>query len=368
MGKLNEIQKQMTQSYGDNAFTTTIKDDTVEFDSLKDKFTFADEVEVPSLKVNGESVSSQVQSDWNQNDSEAADYIKNKPEIPTPEPQVQADWNQNDSSAVDYVKNRPFYQIGEASLIGEVVASTSMMSFILSTALINDKTYTVNINGTDYSVTSTIGAGGLVTLNSPYGNIFYDPNHTVAQTPNNAFVASAGNGDTIKIYNYVDIVKLNSKFLDGVLIKRGSSAGSNIFNNSYNNNSATGENSSSFGSGTTASGYCSTSFGDGTTASEYCSASFGVGTTSTKPGQFVFGTYNISDTSSGAIGKYAEIVGNGSNASNKSNARTLDWTGNEVLSGTLTIGGASGATIKVDSGALKVSFDGGTTWLTISAS
>ena len=78
MGKLNEIQKQMTQSYGDNAFTTTIKDDTVEFDSLKDKFTFKDEVEVPSLKVGGESVSSQVQADWNQNDSESPDYIKNR--------------------------------------------------------------------------------------------------------------------------------------------------------------------------------------------------------------------------------------------------------------------------------------------------
>lgn len=36
--------------------------------------------------------------------------------------------------------------------------------------------------------------------------------------------------------------------------------------------------------------------------------------------------------------------------------------------GTLTIGGDSGATLKVESGALKVSFNGGTTWLTVSAS
>ena len=105
MGKLNEIQKQTIQSYGDNAFTTTIKDDTVEFDSLKDKFTFKDEVEVPSLKVNGEPVVPQVQSDWNQNDSAAVDYIKNKPTIPSA--QVQSDWNQNDTEAVDYIKNKP---------------------------------------------------------------------------------------------------------------------------------------------------------------------------------------------------------------------------------------------------------------------
>ena len=81
MGKLNEIQKQMTQSYGDNAFTTTIKDDTVEFDSLKDKFTFKDEVEVPSLKVNGQPITPaepQQQADWNQEDNTKADYIKNR--------------------------------------------------------------------------------------------------------------------------------------------------------------------------------------------------------------------------------------------------------------------------------------------------
>ena len=33
MGKLNEIQEQTTQSWGDNSFTTTITNDTVEFDS-----------------------------------------------------------------------------------------------------------------------------------------------------------------------------------------------------------------------------------------------------------------------------------------------------------------------------------------------
>lgn len=109
MGKYNEIQEETTQSWGSNSFTTTVKEDTVEFDSAKDKFTFKDEVEVPSLKVNGESVSSQVQSDWNQNDNTKADYIKNKPSIPTPEPQVQADWNQNDNTAADYIKNRICY-------------------------------------------------------------------------------------------------------------------------------------------------------------------------------------------------------------------------------------------------------------------
>ena len=53
MGKLNEIQEQTTQSWGDNSFTTTIKENTVEFDSAKDSFTFNDPVEVPELRING---------------------------------------------------------------------------------------------------------------------------------------------------------------------------------------------------------------------------------------------------------------------------------------------------------------------------
>lgn len=39
-------------------------------------------------------------------------------------------------------------------------------------------------------------------------------------------------------------------------------------------------------------------------------------------------------------GTYVEIVGNGKNPSTRSNARTLDWNGNEWLAGGLTTTGA----------------------------
>ena len=72
-----------------------------------------------------------VQSDWNQTNSSALDYIKNKPVIPvvptlatvattgsyndlldkpvipTPTGQVQANWNQTDSAQPDYIQNKP---------------------------------------------------------------------------------------------------------------------------------------------------------------------------------------------------------------------------------------------------------------------
>lgn len=44
------------------------------------------------------------QADWNQNDTNAVDFIKNKPEI---QQQIQSDWSQTNSSSVDYIKNKP---------------------------------------------------------------------------------------------------------------------------------------------------------------------------------------------------------------------------------------------------------------------
>lgn len=159
MGKLNEIQDEKTQSWGSNSFTTTVKENTVEFDSAKDKFTFLDEVEVPSLKVNGDSVSAQVQSDWNQNDDTKADYIKNKPTIPSA--QVQADWNQNDDTKSDYIKNRICYKEGEVEDVYANVHITENINynncFNFSKTIEEGKTYKVMVNGTLYTSTAVLG-------------------------------------------------------------------------------------------------------------------------------------------------------------------------------------------------------------------
>ena len=57
--------------------------------------------------------------------------------------------------------------------------------------------------------------------------------------------------------------------------------------------------------------------------------------------QHTFGAFNEQDPSVNdgtSRGEYIEIVGNGTSNSNRSNARTLDWNGNEVLAGKLTMG------------------------------
>ena len=49
----------------------------------------------------------QIQSDWNQSDNTAKDFIKNKPTIPVVTPQEQADWNESDTESPAYIQNKP---------------------------------------------------------------------------------------------------------------------------------------------------------------------------------------------------------------------------------------------------------------------
>ena len=290
MGNLNEIQKQTTQSYGDNSFTTTIKENTVEFDSAKDSFTFNDEVNVPSLKVNGQ-------------------------EITPTESQVQADWNQTTSTESDYIKNKPAIKAGQG------------------------ENSIIEGGGTTASGPQSHAEGrGTVATDS---NSHAEGSYTTASGMDSH---SEGAGTTA------------SEFASHVEGAYGT---------------ASGRMSHAEGNGTTASGFASHAEGGETTADGENSHAEGRWTTAKNKSQHVFGEFNILDpstASSNARGNYVEIVGNGADDDARSNARTLDWSGNETLAGNLTIGGASGATIKVESGALKVSFNGGTTWLTVSAS
>lgn len=100
-------------------------------------------------KLNGIEAGAEVnvQSDWNQTNSAADDFIKNKPDLTvfatkselndkqdvltpgtgititnnvisaTVDPQVQADWAQSDSTAVDYIKNKPQNLVQDANYV-----------------------------------------------------------------------------------------------------------------------------------------------------------------------------------------------------------------------------------------------------------
>ena len=86
---------------------------------------------------------------------------------------------------------------------------------------------------------------------------------------------------------------------------------------------ASGSNSHAEGSSTVASGSNSHTEGSGTIASGIFSHAEGRGTTASGDYQHVQGKYNIED----ANDKYADIIGNGSSPSEKSNAATVSWEG-----------------------------------------
>ena len=128
------------------------------------------------------------------------------------------------------------------------------------------------------------------------------------------------------------------------------------------NTTASGEKSHAEGGRTTASGYASHAEGEYTKASGYASHAEGthttasggkshaegIWTTASSDYQHVQGKFNVEDSQ----GKYAHIVGNGVNGSNRSNAHTLDWNGNTWYAGDVYVGSTSG--VNKDEGSKKL--------------
>ena len=108
------------------------------------------------------------------------------------------------------------------------------------------------------------------------------------------------------------------------------------------NNTASGPYSFAIGYGVQATGADAVAEGSYTRTTGYYSHSAGLYTIASRKNQFVFGQYNIEDTggtNATTNGNYVEIVGNGTADNARSNARTLDWSGNEELAGNIIIKG-----------------------------
>ena len=100
---------------------------------------------------------------------------------------------------------------------------------------------------------------------------------------------------------------------------------------------ASGDFSHAEGNSTKASGDYSHAEGVGTVATGNFSHAEGYTTKASSDFQHVQGKCNIED----AKGKYAHIVGNGTDEDARSNAHTLDWKGNAWYSGQVYVGGKS---------------------------
>lgn len=116
-----------------------------------------------------------------------------------------------------------------------------------------------------------------------------------------------------------------------------------------NRTTASGRYSHAEGAGTTAYGVASHAEGDSTTASGNISHAEGTGTKASGNYSHVQGKHNIEDSSN----LYAHIVGNGTRTTARSNAHTLDWSGNAWYAGDVFVGSASGT--NKDDGSKKLS-------------
>ena len=102
------------------------------------------------------------------------------------------------------------------------------------------------------------------------------------------------------------------------------------------NTIASGDNSHAEGGSTKAEGINSHAEGGSTKAEGINSHAEGRETIANHKSQHVFGEYNIADPSPNLAterGNYVEIVGKGTDENTRSNARTLDWDGNEYIQG-----------------------------------
>lgn len=121
----------------------------------------------------------------------------------------------------------------------------------------------------------------------------------------------------------------------------GTGVDSEVFNNESNRASGTyshaegsittasGNSSHAEGATTTASGNRSHAEGESTEARGTCSHAEGYGTCAFSDYQHVQGKYSIKDT----INQYIHIVGNGISDKKRSNAHTIDWSGNAWFAG-----------------------------------
>lgn len=242
------------------------------------------------------------------------------------------DWNQTTSAESDYIKNKPAIKAGQG-----------------------EKSI-IEGNGTTASGDNS-HAEGYSTKASGYAS------HAEGQTTTASGDRShtEGNGSVASGYN---------SHAEG-----GNTTASGQCSHAEGNaTTASGNYSHGEGKSTTASGYCSHAECSNTTASGYYSHAEGYFTTANHKSQHVYGEYNIADPSTNlptARGNYIEIIGNGADSSNRSNARTLDWAGNEVLAGTITANGInisdaiSTVKFRVSGGSLQASVDGGLSWHTI---
>lgn len=320
--------------------------------------------------------------DWDGNAEYAGDVIANACGGTAPISLVEVndkvnagkDWNQNDENSSDYIKNRPFYdEIGEEIVFEQNIPSSSFainngMCFtnVNGTKVFSEtSTYNVVYDGILYSnivvhkkgtnnvILGNIDESGMPVFTTyPFAIMWVRVKNIITIVTNDTELTS----HDVKIVEVAEIIhELDEKYIPYIVGKKVegqtftvsgedivAGEGAEIFND-YETNKATGTYAHSEGMYTTAVGNMSHAEGGSNDALGHCSHVEGTANTAngdsshvegnnniaSGKNQHVQGKYNIEDTEN----TYAHIVGNGTHNTERSNAHTLDWDGNAWYAG-----------------------------------
>ena len=308
---------------------------------------------------------------------------------------IQPDWNQNDETAADYVKNRPFYKGKGRKTVASYYSLNVSTQYNDTYYVVDLRSGLSDINdGDNITVEICYNYGEFISYTNVPITTYYAGGGTYSFdylgdqegypfkiTSDKAYFTQPGTYH-LKIYKEdVDViftipleflptdltnhnhnglyyrnvlcVALNDTALNPIeSIDLGSQSFS--WNNIYAKNSislgrklntkiglgstafgsyieASGTSSHAEGFSTKASGEYSHAEGSYTLASGEHSHAEGYYTKASSNNQHVQGKFNIEDSSN----TYADIIGNGKNNSERSNAATVDWSGNAWYAGTI---------------------------------
>ena len=254
---------------------------------------------------------------------------------------VQPDWNQNDATKPDYVKNRPFYTNDFLDMLMEktTVEFTKNGSIYSSTGSYHfsemqfGETYQVIWDGTTYECTCAEFEGDAVLGNLSIQGVGEDTGEPFVYGFASFYTLDNSASHTISIWRMTKgIIKIEEKYIPELqYMDKVNPTGHGSFSLNRKIDTIVGDYSFTEGDSTTASGRSSHAEGDSTTASGDNSHAEGSRTKASSAHQHVEGQYNIEDTAN----TYAHIVGNGDSDTARSNAHTLDWSGNAWFAGTI---------------------------------
>ena len=395
-----EILLEETSDYGNASLS--VNDTNITLESRDEKvvlgYNYQYSTEAPSFTYNNKQIATiddipaVEPSDWNENDSTKNDYIKNRTHWVEDDVEFKftkddvnyTQWEYDDEAGYNIIIDGYFKLNEEVTLS---LNGNEVGSFALSNEQ-DDKYF-----WTDTITDSTSSIQGFIQFENDYSDhIGYVLYFSLSAIPD-SFVLSG---------KYHKVNKINEQYYDTSIGKNGTGWNGEIFN-SYAENEASGSYSHAEGLNTVASGYSAhaegigaiasgnrshaeggfttasgdyshaenysttanghyahadgrstTASGDashaegwGVTANGDASHAEGDATIATADSSHAQGKYNIEDTSN----TYADIVGNGTDEK-RSNASTLDWSGNAWFAGDVYVGSTSGT--NKDEGSVKL--------------